>query len=337
MEMVEENPQAPVYPGSSRRWLFSKGEVNDNGEVLRACDERFLIELLLEMEQAYQNAFQFVFKNVSEEDAEDELYSYVPPPTSEELELVLEDILLAIDDAASIFNEVAKEVRRLQRYQDLYPTRVAMKRFHTALRMKLQDNHRKTLDAANKMQNEACWKKIHQAEHVIELWLKHPTFQPHLKPWQQFMMEDAPGSGMNPRAKFLGKVPESDDFELSTASEDSDFHIFPPGGMALWADWCKEYEELEEKCRQTAIPGHFNSEQIAGFFMFEPNLWLPERPSGLNLIKTDNLPYLSSLIASLENEDHVPVHYNYTAGVIVSSDECEPGTQPRTLHHAVDP
>lgn len=202
------------------------------------------------MEQAYQNAFQFVFKNVSEEDAEDELYSYVPPPTSEELELVLEDILLAIDDAASIFNEVAKEVRRLQRYQDLYPTRVAMKRFHTALRMKLQDNHRKTLDAANKMQNEACWKKIHQAEHVIELWLKHPTFQPHLKPWQQFMMEDAPGSGMNPRAKFLGKVPESDDFELSTASEDSDFHIFPPGGMALWADWCKEYEELEEKCRQ---------------------------------------------------------------------------------------
>lgn len=32
MEMVEENPQAPVYPGSSRRWLFSKGEVNGESQ-----------------------------------------------------------------------------------------------------------------------------------------------------------------------------------------------------------------------------------------------------------------------------------------------------------------
>jgi hypothetical protein len=205
----------------------------------------------MKMDKAYENAFQFVsFKNVSEEDTDNERYHYTSTPTSEDLELVLEDILLAIDDTAAILTHIAKEIRRLQRYQDLYPTRAAMKRFHVALGIKLQDQHQRVIEAASKMHEHACWKKIQQAGYLVELWLKHPTFLPHLKPWEQFILVDSPGSGMNPRAKFLAKVRQSEDFEHSTASESSTFHILPPGGMALWADWTNKNEELKEKCRK---------------------------------------------------------------------------------------
>ena len=81
----------------------------------------------------------------------------------------------------------------------------------------------------------------------MEFWIKYPTFQYYLKPWEQFLNDGAPGSGINPKAKFLGKVTESDDFETSTINENSNFQIIPPGGMAIWADWCREHQEIE--CR----------------------------------------------------------------------------------------
>jgi hypothetical protein len=200
------------------------------------------------MEKAYETVFQFTIKYEDPEENDSG-----EPASAEELKLVAEDIHLAMDHASADLVEIAREIRRLQRYQEVFPGQSAMETFHSALHSKLALEHHRSVQLAGKIESESCCEKLHKAEYLIELWLKHPTFQYDLKPWEQFLNQNAPGSGMNTRAKFLGKVPESEEFDVSSVNERSSFQILPPGALAVLADWKARHDEVYERIHQVSL------------------------------------------------------------------------------------
>jgi hypothetical protein len=234
--------------------VFSKlTPVLEQGEVLRSCDNRFLIELLVRMERGYENIFQHHFVNVWEQASSvDEDSQSENSSITEEPDFVSDtpELSLSILHTSGLFVEIAREVRRLQRYQKLFPNQQSMEFFLSCLESKLALNHYRWIRIARKMQNEAYWTKLEKSEYLIELWITAPTYQYDVKPWQQFLNDGAPGSGINPKAKFLGKVPESDDFDFTKVTANSSFQIVPPGGMVIWTNWFNHVYELEKKIKR---------------------------------------------------------------------------------------
>ncbi|KAH8703734.1 hypothetical protein BGW36DRAFT_393982 [Talaromyces proteolyticus] len=291
--ILPDNPDAPLCVGSSLRWTFDKGAVDDQGDVIRQCDHQFLLEILLIMERGYEN----VLKHLS---------------------LNLDDISRAIQDTSRLFVEISREIRRLQRYQGLYPSQNSIKTFIIHLKSKLSTNHKLWTRVSTKIGDEHFWARLEKSEYLIELWIKTPTYQYDLKPWQQFLNEGAPGSGINAKAKFLGKVPESDDFDYSEITTDSSFQIIPPGGMAIWANWFNHINELERRIKMTIVPERFKCadpktatmrtkkevKELAPMlfrretihFDFEPNLWKPEGSGGDHVFSPDLLPFFDTII-----------------------------------------
>jgi hypothetical protein len=116
----------------------------------------------------------------------------------------------------------------------------------------LKEDHERTLVAAIKMQNKTCWASIHDAEQQILLAVERPTFQPHLKPWQQFLLDSAPGSGINLRENFTDRLSKNPPI-TSAVTSDSAFHIIPYGGMKLYAHWRLNKRDLEMGCRKVNL------------------------------------------------------------------------------------
>lgn len=227
--------------------------VLEQGEVLRSCDNRFLIELLVRMERGYENIFQHDFVNVWEQPSSvDEDSQTENQSITEEPDFVAgsPELTLSVLHTSGLFVEIAREVRRLQRYQRLFADQQSMGFFLSSLESKLTVNHHRWARIAKKMRNEACWTKLEKSEYLIELWITAPTYQYDLKPWQQFLSNGAPGSGINPKAKFLGKVPESDDFDFTKVTANSNFQIVPPGGMVIWTNWFNYVFDLEKKIKR---------------------------------------------------------------------------------------
>ncbi|CRG82894.1 hypothetical protein PISL3812_00241 [Talaromyces islandicus] len=351
--VLPDNPDAPLCVGSSLRWAFDNGAVDDQGEVLRSCDDRFLIEILVRLERGYDNIFQQRFVNALEQFVDENPQSE-NSSISEELNLVSEKrgLSLSILHTSDLFVEIAREVRRLQRYQKLFPTQQSMELFLSSLESKLILNHDRWTRIARKIETEAYWTKLEKAEYLIELWITTPTYQYDLKPWQQFLNDGAPGSGLNPKAKFLGKVPESDDFDFTKVTADSNFQIVPPGGMVIWTNWFNHVYELEQKIKRTIVPERFKCKHRMNTrfgaqmkmkrlppmlyrretitFDFGPNMWKPKGSSDQKLFPPDSLPEFNALIEQLEGIQGAMLDEDITNGILIAS---EKNDHHSVLHH----
>ncbi|KAL1999275.1 hypothetical protein VTN02DRAFT_4746 [Thermoascus thermophilus] len=346
MDKYQSALPEPKYPEILRHWQHSRGQVNEEGLVLEKCDERFLEELVGAVKDAYEQVFQLIFVDIEESDSS--YHEIRSSPT--QFELILADIYLAIEETVSVLLSVAPEIRRLQRYQSLYPTEALLQMFICSIRDSLTVNHQRTLAAAKKMQHESCWEKIHRAERVILLAIQRPTFQPHLKPWQQFLINDAPGSGINARAVFYSKLPE----EAQMTSEvlpDSAFQILPVGAMALLGEWRARARDLERRCRELVVPGNpqprvsentnstcsrislpsFDVKHETLPFAYDPNIWLPRQPEISSVSPTARLEDLSLMIDQIENlQPRRTDAMNHAYGVIVRT---ERSSNDSTVHH----
>ena len=253
----------PMSQGDLNHWLCDAGEVDggfvelslyemlitksqENGIVLRPCQERFLHELIEVMKCAYEDVFQYVFDNPKE--SYKRLSGIIPDP---DLDLIQEDIFLAIGEASAVLKGLIKEIRRLQQHQGLYPSHTAKREFHSLMSMALREDHERTLAAAIKMQNKICWASIHEAEEQIILAVERPTFQPQLKPWQQFLLDGAPGSGINLRENFTERLSKNPPIK-SAVTSNSAFQIIPYGGMKLYAHWRLNGRDLKARCHEVS-------------------------------------------------------------------------------------
>lgn len=258
----------PTYVGSSVVWLYDKGEVNSksdarlsivsdscspgSNEVLRVCDERFLIELQFKLERGYEDIFELVYRDPQSDRPHLQPY-YQKVNDMEDLKLIEVDITITVTETASLFFDIAREVRRLKRYPQLFPSRFSMERFQSGILAKLRDRHKYTLKPAEMMRDNTSWAVLHEAEGLIELWLLNPTFQYDLKPWQQFLNDGSPGSEVNPKDLFQQKRSADFSGEEVGIDERSQFRIIPPGGLAVWANWNRQFKDTEERINQVCI------------------------------------------------------------------------------------
>jgi hypothetical protein len=175
--------------------------------------------------------------------------------------MVSDEFSRVVNDVAIFFVEIAREVRRLQRYQTLYPDESIMQTFQSALLSKISSNHDKWTDIVGSSYSLICWTRLYKSEYLIELWLNHPTYQYDLKPWKQFLDNEAPGSGINPKSKFLKDVFDNNVFEPSQATTKGNFHIIPPGGWALWRMWVDEFQDIEQRIHRVSPQSSANFEE----------------------------------------------------------------------------
>lgn len=213
--------------------------------MLRKSSEQFICELEEAVEEAYAQVFQFVFLSIQESDRP--IHKTNPQPSL--FDLILEDVYLSIEEATSTLLVVVPELRRLQRQQNLYPSSDSAKRFLCSIKNRISINHKRTLSAAKKMHQSLCWERIHSAEQQIILAIQHPTYDPRLNSWQQFLMDGAPGSGLDARGIFYDKKPDS----LATPSGSSSFRILPPGAVCILREWHSKARETEKKCREVSF------------------------------------------------------------------------------------
>lgn len=217
---------------------------SENGQVLRKSSELFLLELEDTVEDAYAQVFQFVFLSFQESDRP--IHKISPQPKL--FDFILEDVYLSIEEATSTLLVVIPELRRLQRQQHLYPSSDSAKRFLYSMKSKISVNHKRTLSAAKKMHQSFCWERIHRAEEQMIIAIQHPTYDPHLRSWEQFLMDGAPGSGLDARSIFYDRKPGS----LASSSGNSSFRILPPGAVCLLREWHLNAREIERKCREVS-------------------------------------------------------------------------------------
>ncbi|KAJ9297023.1 hypothetical protein DTO271G3_4784 [Paecilomyces variotii] len=318
MESIQESPIEPKKPSYCHTWKHDRGQLDENGQVLRKSSELFICELEEAVEEAYAQVFQFVFLSIQESDRS--IHKTDPQPSL--FDLILEDVYLSIEEATSTLLVVVPELCRLQRQQNLYPSSDSAKRFLCSIRNIISINHKRTLSAAKKMHQSLCWERIHSAEQQIILAIQHPTYDPHLNSWQQFLMDGAPGSGLNARGIFYDKKPDS----LATPSGSSSFRILPPGAVCILREWHLKAREMERKCRETAIPGSLSSDpskayttqeiptmkdQIPSFglrhemvrFTSSPNIWFPHQPDFRSFADVAEPAQLSLMIDTLEGYD----------------------------------
>lgn len=224
------------------------------------CDTRFLIELITKLDRGYETIFQHLALSSNHEiqtqnEGHDESQSSAndsqqTPHTSI---LPSDELYQAIEDTSNFFVEIAREVRRLQRYQKLFPNQFMMNSFHSSLLSKLSTNHEKWMKITGELHKEPCWSRLEKSEYLIEFWLKHPTYQYDLKPWQQFFHNEAPGSGINPKAKFFSELIRQSPVHYSKMSVKSQFHLIPPGGLAVWREWLTNYRNVEQRIQQVSF------------------------------------------------------------------------------------
>lgn len=224
----------------------------DRDEVLRVCDERFLIELQFKLERGYEDIFELVYRDPQSEHPHLQPY-YQKVSDLEDLKLIEVDITMTVTETAVLFFDIAREVRRLKRYPQLFPSQFSMESFQSGILTKLRDRHKYTLKPAEIMRSNSSWAILHEAEKFIELWLLNPTFRHDLKPWQQFLNEGSPGSGINPRNLFQQALSAGSARDESVIDEKSQFRIVPPGGLAVWANWHRRFEETEQHISQVCI------------------------------------------------------------------------------------
>lgn len=178
------------------------------------------------------------------------------PRTSEQstrgCDVISDEFSQVVTDVAIFFVEIAREVRRLQRYQSLYPDESMMQTFQTAILSKISLNHDKWSGIIGKSYTRACWSRLKKSEYLIELWLHHPTYQYDLKLWKQFLDNGAPGSGINPKSKFLLDIVDKGIHQPSRATFQGNFHVLPPGGWALWRMWVDGFHDIEHRIHRVS-------------------------------------------------------------------------------------
>ncbi|OKL63523.1 hypothetical protein UA08_01943 [Talaromyces atroroseus] len=334
-----DNPDAPLYVGSSLKWNFDKGTVDDRGEVISPCDSRFLIELNTRLDRGYDDIYQHFI--IEDEDSaqsggnEEFTFGALLPPES--FVVMSDELCQVIHGTSILFVEIAREVRRLQRYPKLFPNESSMMTFHSVLLSKLSSNNEKWKNTTGVVHSESCWNRLEKSEYLIEFWLRHPTYQYDLKPWQQFMKDKAPGSGINPKVKFLNNVSVLSHFK-DTESVKGNFHIMPPGGIAVWRDWVENFQDVRRRIHQTVIPDHFrtditdrvNSEEMLHLrpmlyrcetlpFHFQLNLWNPRVCSHERVFPEDVLPTLETIIGDLEGFIDIGFEDTTASGMVVAS------------------
>lgn len=221
----------------------------DEGEVILSCDNRFLIELLTRFDRGYDDIYHhFITEEEDSDQPESNLLGILDSPKS--FVVMSDELCQVIHNTSILFAGIAREVRRLQRYQKLFPDEASMMAFHSGIFSKLSSNHERWTNTAGVVHSEPCWTRLDKSEWLIEFWLRHPTYQYDLKPWEQFTKSKAPGSGMNPKAKFLQDVSARSHFKYPTPSVEGKFHIMPPGGIAVWRDWVESFKEVQERIHQ---------------------------------------------------------------------------------------
>jgi hypothetical protein len=227
----------------------------DHGEVITSCDPRFLIELNTKLDIGYSEIYQHFITD--EEDSacsvnSDELFLLHPKEPPEIFVVMSDELTQVLHDTSIRFIEIAREVRRLQRYPKLFPNETSMLTFHSVLLSKLSSNNRRWKNTTGVVIREPCWSRFEKSEYLIEFWLRHPTYQHDLKPWEQFMKNKAPGSGINPKAKFLNNVSNMSHFKDPATGVQGNFHIMPPGGIAVWRDWIENFQEVKHNIDQVS-------------------------------------------------------------------------------------
>ncbi|EED13845.1 hypothetical protein TSTA_100860 [Talaromyces stipitatus ATCC 10500] len=295
-----DNPDAPLYVGSAEQWEFSKGLVDIRGDVVVPCDTRFLIELVTKLDRGYHS-----------------ILKHLVSCSNRTCVIDSDEFCQTVNDVAFFFVEIAREVRRLQRYPRLCRDESLLQTCQSAILSKLSANHDKWARVIGESSSKACWARLQKSEYLIELWLNHPTYQYDLKPWNQFLNDEAPGTGINVKTKFLKDVYGNSPYEPSESVLQGNFHIVPPGGWALWRTWVDHFLEIEKKIYRTVVPPSMRSDGIetpnpkfnrelnklepmlysyqTTTFNFRPNLWQP-RGSRERVFPPDMLPALEKFL-----------------------------------------
>ncbi|KAI5285669.1 hypothetical protein KEM54_000389 [Ascosphaera aggregata] len=179
----------------------------------------------------------------------------------------LEDPEIFIGDSrpALIYQAGLEEIGRLDKYPSLYPDPFLRMRF-TALTEEIRSRKeragkmRELLVKANEISREE--------DDVIEE-INRPMFQPRLKPWEQFLLKDSPGSGLT--------IPHHPPHVL--------YQVMPFAGALLKERWCKTTKAVERKIRSAVLPSHIPRRE-------EPKIG----PQIRDYEVTDNLENFSDLI-----------------------------------------
>ncbi|KAF3397099.1 hypothetical protein DPV78_008018 [Talaromyces pinophilus] len=342
-----DNPDAPLYVGSSKNWAFNRGAVDGDGEVTSPCENRFLIELIARLDRGYEDIFRCLVSYSSRRAPElaldnehGAIHSQTPKRSTGGCDVISDKLSRVVTNVAIFFVEIAREVRRLQRYQSLYPDESMMQTFQTAILSKISLNHDKWTRIIGKSHTQACWTRLQKSEYLIELWMNHPTYQYDLKPWKQFLDNDAPGSGVNPKTKFIEDVIDKGIHQLSQATFQGNFHILPPGGWALWRMWVDRFHDFEHRIHRTVVPAHmrtksrnktnskFDTEMnelepmLCNYqtmpFLIYPNLWYPKGDRETAVVD-DILPDIETFIGDLEGYDMPDFDDPLSRGMLVAS------------------
>nr|AFQ98106.1 hypothetical protein [Talaromyces marneffei] len=338
-----DNPDAPLYVGSSKDWAFNRGAVNTHGEVTTPCDNRFLIELVTRLGRGYDDIFlsfvSYSNRGVPELEVDNEQAASNPQTIAQSTggcDIISDGFSQVINNIAILFVEIAREVRRLQRYQSLYPDESMMQTFQTAILSKISLNHDKWTGIIGSSYPQIFWTRLQKSEYLIELWLNHPTYQYDLKPWKQFLDNEAPGSGINPKSKFLQDVVDKGIYQPTRATFQGNFHVIPPGGWALWRLWVDGFRDIEHRIHR--IKSKFDTEmkelepmlcmyQTLPFLLY-PNLWNP-RGDREPVLVDDVLTDLETLIGDLEGFEDPEFEDPLSRGMLVAS---HPSITPSVWH-----
>ncbi|PGG98885.1 hypothetical protein AJ79_08761 [Helicocarpus griseus UAMH5409] len=149
---------------------------------------------------------------------------------------------LEVKDAEAdiLFEGVMKEFCRLAFYPSLFPSAETQERFWVLL---LQANQQ--LAVTKQERNEGKKAELRRRANMIareedtELQnLNRPSYKPDLLPWEQFLLRDSPGSGM----------------DLPSTTPNATMQLMPIGGVALHLRWMKDRYLTWKRCQKTDIP-----------------------------------------------------------------------------------
>nr|ACS91149.1 unknown [Nannizzia gypsea]ACS91154.1 unknown [Nannizzia gypsea] len=233
----------------------------------------------------------------------------IPPPPPPKPRVVLpwseydagllnDEVNLSPEEAERLTQSVRQELTRLTNYPDLFPTPTARERFFKLLQESVAKVVKKREDKESESIEESIRLRanlIARDEEQVLQSINRPSFKPELKPWEQFLLNGSPGSGVT----------------LPPGPPNEYMQIMPTGGLALHRMWLKNTYMAARRYRVEVENGlepppdeHFA--QRSPEMTLTPNPYYERRmeiPKHNRVI--DRLESFNDLIARLEGDDVV--------------------------------
>ncbi|KAI5291166.1 hypothetical protein KEM52_000236 [Ascosphaera acerosa] len=138
-----------------------------------------------------------------------------------------EEVYVPGSRAGTIFRAGMEEIERLEAHPLLIPDPSLRMRFG-ALAEEIRERHERARKARELA--VAAHEIAREEEEIID-GVNHPMFRPDLKPWEQFLLKDSPGSGLT--------LPDHPPHVM--------YQVMPYAGALLKENWMKTLVELEER------------------------------------------------------------------------------------------